>query len=148
MHHKRQSFLVLIFFHKNNDIQSFSVLYCLLHMCHTYRNTTSLFQSITMNALQDQQFIEVYREYAPQIFKYCFFRVRRREDAEDIASQTFLKTWEYLAKGNSLDNMRAFLYRVAHNLIIDHYKGEGKKELREISIHNFADEDIEIPYDD
>ncbi|MEY4744151.1 MAG: hypothetical protein RL272_96 [Candidatus Parcubacteria bacterium] len=30
-----------------------------------------------------------------------------------------MKTWEYLSQGKQVDNLRAFLYRVANNLIID-----------------------------
>ncbi len=39
----------------------------------------------------------------------------------------FLKTWEYIAKGNEVEDMRAFLYRTANNLIIDQYRRKAKR---------------------
>src|SRR3989344_190641 len=95
--------------------------------------------------IDEKQFIEVYREYAPHIFKYCYFRVNSKEDAEDLASKVFMKTWDYLIKGQDVDNMRSFLYRIAHNLVVDFYKVNSQKKEREMSIQNFDGETIDIP---
>jgi len=96
-----------------------------------------------METIDENKFIELYQEHAPKLFKYCYFRVHSKEDAEDLAGQVFTKTWDYLAQGNSIENMRAFLYRSAHNLIVDFYKTS--KKDREISIHNFGEDTIDIP---
>ena len=70
-------------------------------------------------------------------------RVRSREEAEDLAGKTFLKTWDYIAKGHKIENLRAFIFRVAHNLVVDFYKTN--KRDKEVSIHNFEDTTIDIP---
>ncbi|TSC91418.1 MAG: RNA polymerase sigma-70 factor, ECF subfamily [Parcubacteria group bacterium Licking1014_17] len=92
--------------------------------------------------LDDQSFIAVYDEYAQRIFKYCYFRVNSKEDAEDLASLVFTRVWDYISAGNKIDSIRAFLYQVAHNLIIDHYRKN--KEAREVSLDN-PDNPIDIP---
>jgi len=73
--------------------------------------------------MQDEQrnmFLEIYELYNDAIFRHCFFRVNcNRERAEDLTQETFIKTWDYLRKGKEIDNMQAFLYRVANNCIID-----------------------------
>lgn len=98
-----------------------------------------------MHQYTEEQFIELYREYAPKLYSYCYFRVHSKEDAEDLASKVFMKTWDYLAQGNQIENMRAFLYRSAHNLVVDFYKTS--KKDREVSIHAFDGETIDIPDD-
>lgn len=76
-----------------------------------------------------EQFIKAYEEHSDAIFRHCFFRVNNREYALDLTQEVFVKTWEYLARGNQISNIRAFLYKVAKNLIID-----GWKKKREFSL--------------
>jgi RNA polymerase sigma-70 factor (ECF subfamily) len=49
--------------------------------------------------------------------------------AEELAQEAFLKTWQYLANGHEVENLRAFLYRVANNLIIDHSRKKKEERL-------------------
>ena len=98
-----------------------------------------------MAKISEKQFIDVYNEYAEKIFKYCYFRVNSKEDAEDLASKTFMKTWDYIVNGKKIDQMRAFLYRVAHNAIIDFYKSRQRQQEKEMSLDAFEDETIDIP---
>jgi len=60
-----------------------------------------------------------YDNHADAIFKHCYFRVRDRERAKELTQDTFMKTWEYLQDGHAIQNIRAFLYRVAHNLALN-----------------------------
>jgi len=76
---------------------------------------------------EQEQFMKVYDEYSAGVYRYCYFRLNSREDAEDLTSTVFHKTWDYLAQGKKIDNMRAFLYRVAHNQIVDLYKKNPSK---------------------
>jgi len=68
-----------------------------------------------------QQFIESYRKYFSSIYKYCLFRVSSVEDAQDITETTFMKTWDYITEGKKIMNYRAFLFRIAHNQIVNLY---------------------------
>lgn len=75
------------------------------------------------------QFIESYDTHADAIFRHVYFRVSDRDLAKDLTSATFTKVWEYLAKGGQIDNMRAFLYKTAGNLVIDEYRKKGAESL-------------------
>lgn len=75
----------------------------------------------------EQEFIKAYDAYADAIFRHCYFRVYNRELAQELMQETFTRTWDYMVKGNSIDYMRTFLYKIANNLIIDHVRK--KKEL-------------------
>ena len=41
---------------------------------------------------------------------------------EDLVQETFIKTWTYLLRGGKIDVMKAFLYHVLNNLIVDEYR--------------------------
>lgn len=77
--------------------------------------------SVASMPLQEE-FSLAYDEYADAIFRHCYFRVRDRDLAIDLMQETFMKTWGYLSKGKTVDNIRAFLYKTANNLIIDHVR--------------------------
>jgi RNA polymerase sigma-70 factor (ECF subfamily) len=65
------------------------------------------------------QFLEAYENYKEAIYRHCFFRVYSKAKADELVQETYMRTWQYLAQGKEVENLRAFLYRVANNLIID-----------------------------
>ncbi|MBI5078216.1 MAG: sigma-70 family RNA polymerase sigma factor [Candidatus Yonathbacteria bacterium] len=73
------------------------------------------------NAIE-KEFIKTYDQFADAIFRHCVFRVSDREKAKDITQGTFVRLWDYMSQGKEIDNMRAFLYRIANNLVIDEYR--------------------------
>lgn len=75
----------------------------------------------------EQEFLKAYDSLSDAIFRHCYFRISDRDMAKDLAQETFTKTWEYIAKGGKVENIKAFLYRVANNLIVDEFRK--KKEL-------------------
>jgi len=67
-----------------------------------------------------------YDEYSDAIFRHCYFRVFNRERGKELMQETFMRVWEYILAGQEIRNMRAFLYRIANNLIVD--EARKKKE--------------------
>ncbi|MBI5138178.1 MAG: sigma-70 family RNA polymerase sigma factor [Candidatus Vogelbacteria bacterium] len=94
-------------------------------------------------------FLEAYEAYADAIFRHCLFRVREREKAKDITQETFTRTWEYMRSGKKIDYMRAFLYRVAKNLIIDNGRVSGRTTSLESCMEDGMqpEEDEGVPYE-
>ena len=89
------------------------------------------------------QFLEAYERYNDAIFRHCYFRLyQNRERTLDIMQETFTKTWAYIARGNEIENLRAFLYRTASNLIID----ESRKK-RPLSLDALREEGFDPPED-
>ncbi len=68
---------------------------------------------------REAEFLAAYDEHADALFRHCLIRIRDREIAKDLVQETFSRAWTYLAQGKTIDYMRAFLYRVANNLIVD-----------------------------
>ncbi len=77
----------------------------------------------------EQDFLKAYDELSDSLFNHCFYRVSDREIALDLTQETFVKTWEYLATGKEVGNLRSFLYKVANNLIIDYYRKKKSDSL-------------------
>ncbi len=74
---------------------------------------------------KDQKaFEELYDQNADDIYRFIFFKTGKKEEANDLCSLSFLKTWEHIQK-NSLSNketLRALLYKITRNVIIDYYR--------------------------
>ena len=68
---------------------------------------------------KEKEFLQAFEKYADDIYRHCYFRVYDKELAEDLVQETFIKTWKYIISGEEIKNIRAFLYKVAVNLIID-----------------------------
>lgn len=78
---------------------------------------------------QDREsFEELYRRYYDKIYRFVLFRIRSKEEVDDLVSQVFLNTWEYLTKEKAQEVLyfKAFLYKIARNLIINVYRVQGR----------------------
>ena len=70
-----------------------------------------------------EAFAKLYDAYVERVSRYVYFRVTDDCDMEDLVSQVFLKAWENLdryKRGSS--PFIAWLYTIARNLVIDHYR--------------------------
>lgn len=68
----------------------------------------------------EEIFMKSYEENSDALFRYCYFQTSDRQVALDLLQDTFIKTWQYLQAGKEVENIKAFLYKVAKNLIIDY----------------------------
>lgn len=78
---------------------------------------------VKIQAGETENFVLLYDAYLDKIYRFLYFRTNHQETAEDLASQTFLKAFD---KINSFDaskgTFQSWLYRIAHNLLIDYYR--------------------------
>jgi RNA polymerase sigma-70 factor (ECF subfamily) len=74
-------------------------------------------------------FIKVYDDFAGDIYRFVYFKVGHVEEAKDLTSMIFLKTWNHI-QNNSLTSsstLRALLYKIARTSIVDYYRETGGK---------------------
>lgn len=90
----------------------------------------------------EEKFIQSYDQFSDAIFRHCYFRVHNPDIAKDLMQDAFTKTWQYLVDGGEIDNIRAFLYKTATNLIIDLSR---KKQT--ISLDTLEESGFEPGYD-
>lgn len=87
-------------------------------------------QTISRLRNKDKEvFIKVYDDFAGDIYRFVYFKVGHVEEAKDLTSMIFLKTWNHI-QNNSLTSsttLRALLYKVARTSIVDYYRETGSK---------------------
>ena len=68
-------------------------------------------------------FGSLYERYMEQIYRYVYYRVSDRDEAEDLTETIFVKAWEALPRFRPQGaTFRAWLYRIAHNAVIDRHR--------------------------
>lgn len=72
----------------------------------------------------DQEaFGTLYDFFVTPIYRYIYYKVNK-EHVEDLTETLFLKAWENIRKYKKRKNttFKSWLYRIAHNLVVDHYR--------------------------
>jgi len=74
----------------------------------------------------------IYDTYAKSIYRYHHSRVENAPDAEDLTAQTFLAVIEALPRYQHRDNFTAWIFQIARNKAMDHFRGNhGHSEINE-----------------
>lgn len=82
-------------------------------------------------------------EFQEGLNKHSYFKVNNRTLSHDLVQDTFVKTWTYLVKGGKIEVMKAFLYHVLNNLIVDEYR---KRKM--VSLDLMREKGIDPPFKD
>jgi RNA polymerase sigma-70 factor (ECF subfamily) len=74
-----------------------------------------------------QALAEIYDRYAELIYRYLYRYLGNAELAEDLTSEVFLRLLQVLGTARApRDQIRGWLYRVAHNLAMDWFRQQAK----------------------
>jgi len=66
---------------------------------------------------------EIYDLYSPRLYRYAMRLLGDESTAEDCVSETFSRFLKALQAGKGpRDYLQAYLFRTAHNLVVDHYR--------------------------
>jgi RNA polymerase sigma-70 factor, ECF subfamily len=75
---------------------------------------------------------ELYLIHFDRIYGYLHMTVGNRHDAEDLTTQTFLKMLESIGRFRFRSApFSAWLFRIAHNLAMDHFRASRRVQLEE-----------------
>ena len=85
-----------------------------------------------------------YDKYVKKVYSFVLFKVSNKEVAEDLTQDIFLKTWQHIVDKKELKSFQAFIFRVARNTIIDHYRLSNKKTVDIDNIPEIEDLKIDI----
>ncbi len=93
---------------------------------------------------QEEAFSILFDYFYPKIFRYVSFRVNR-EDVEDLVADVFLRVVDKIKKyqKKSRGNFSAWVFRIAHNLVIDFYRQ--KKEYLQLTDPETGELQFDIP---
>lgn len=93
---------------------------------------------------KEKKFEEIYKKWGREIYSYLLFLSCSREDAEDILQDVFFKFWKMFDNLIKLDNLRAYLFKMARNRLIDIKRKRGRLRSGDINeeVLDFNSEDI------
>ncbi len=75
-------------------------------------------------------FGELYERYLQKIYSYVFYRTGNAHDAEDLTAKVFFRALSHI--GAYVDKgvpFQAWLYRIAHNLVANWHRDQGRRKI-------------------
>lgn len=87
--------------------------------------------SLTKMSNSRKIYSQVYDKYVRKIYRFVLLKVKSAEIAEDLTSEVFMRGWESFKgqRPDKIENIQAFLYQIARNLLADHYRQETKAQF-------------------
>jgi len=90
-----------------------------------------------------EAFGHLYVRHLDAIYRYVFYKVGNEKKAEDLTEEVFLSAWEamkdYEQRGHPFS---AWLYRIAHNAVVDHYRTQKEESPLDPIAFTLADESL------
>jgi RNA polymerase sigma-70 factor (ECF subfamily) len=77
----------------------------------------------------EETIVELYASMRPSLLGYAYQIVGSTGEAEDLVQIAFLKLFDQMNRKAHILNVRSWLYRVIHNLAIDHIRRKGIHEV-------------------
>jgi RNA polymerase sigma-70 factor, ECF subfamily len=96
------------------------------------RKTTSMeaLAVDTTTTFNKRALIGIYEQYNACLFRYAYRMLGDQHLAEDCVSETFSRFLNAIRDGRGpTENVRAYLYRIAHNIATDYYRRRPRMEL-------------------
>lgn len=86
-----------------------------------------------------KEFKRTYDRFADPIFRFIYVRLSDRERSLEISQDVFMRYWNYVKAGNSVQNTQAFLYRSAINA----FSNEIRNKLQISSLEQMEEKGFE-----
>lgn len=69
--------------------------------------------------------VQVYDECFDDVYRYVYFRIGNKWDADDVVSEVFTRSYQSFnrLKGDA----RAWVFAIAHHAVVDHYRRRGRE---------------------
>jgi len=101
-------------------------------------------KSLLLSAIKKgdiESFRSLYKTYQPKIFAFSLRYLKVTEAAEDLTQEVFIQLWENRQKININFSLSSFLFTIAKNKIIDHFR----KQQRQTLFNNYIQHYLEFP---
>lgn len=91
---------------------------------------TDILFKVDQVSLTKKDLVNIYEEFSPLLFAYAYRLLGDSQLAEDCVSESFSRFLSVIQKGvGPMDNLQAYLYRIAHNWIMDYYRKRGPETV-------------------
>src|SRR5262245_37768156 len=92
------------------------------------------------------EFEELVKDIRPELHRYCARMIGSVVDAEDVVQDALAKAY-YALPTTSVANMRAWLFRIAHNKAIDHLRRASHQPIEQLDEYPLVAE-VEAPLEE
>ena len=93
---------------------------------------------------KEERLASLYDEYFDRIARYIYVRLGDHHEAEDLAGEVFLRALKSLKSYKERGiPMQAWLFKIAHNVLVDHYRKN--KRMTTVSIDDVTVEARDNP---
>jgi len=81
-----------------------------------------------MELRDDNEFKEIYSQLWRKVYKYIYYLVQNKEEAEELSQDTFHKIYvKYKHNKIERDKVQQYIFRSAKNAVIDRWRQNGRK---------------------
>jgi RNA polymerase sigma-70 factor (ECF subfamily) len=91
-------------------------------------------EAVSLDPALELEFEQRVSDSATLAFRVALSVLRRREDAEDVAQEAFLRAHRSFASIRDRERFRAWLVRTAFRLALDRIRGERRRARREEAV--------------
>jgi len=85
-----------------------------------------------------QALAELHDQFYPQVYRYVAYRLNDTQVCEDISSEVFVRLLDVLKKkGQTVQSIRAWLLGTANHLVMDHYRGNYRRPVDNLTDHDY-----------
>jgi len=94
-----------------------------------------LLNALTANS--EEAFTKIYHIYFSRLYSRIMFMVKDEELADELVQELFLRLWLKREKIDPSQSIQAYLYRIAQNLVYDHFRkvASDRRMIQELSNH-------------
>ena len=86
---------------------------------------SKMFERLSETRVLEQKIESAVREQAQLVFRFVMRIVRNHHDAEDATQEVFLRVWRNAGRLEEIDDVPAWIARIAWNVAIDRNKRVG-----------------------
>lgn len=84
----------------------------------------------------------LWMEHQKELHNFVYKRVKDRDVANDISQEVLLKVYNFCNKRSGVKNVRSWLFQIAQNTIIDHFRKQSKFTDKDIPEKPVEDENL------
>lgn len=93
--------------------------------------------------MSESELKQFYSSHVEKVYKLFYYKLLKREKAEDLTSIVFMRFVESIRCENSIDNYTKFLYGIAKNVFLEYLREKYKSpfyEYNELDFEKYADQ--------
>ncbi len=89
--------------------------------------------------MDKKEFEEIYKKYAPMLYRTAYRMMKNDADALDIVQEAFIRIYNGIDGFRKQSDIRTWMYRIVMNLCYDHFRR--RKKVAFVSEQDFFDSD-------